>query len=71
MSCVAIEEPKRTLLDVDVARYRSLNTNLIHCSDLGRKAFRNAEERMKRVSSIAEAVCEPGGTVSGGFLHGY
>ncbi|KAI8677687.1 hypothetical protein NCS55_00486100 [Fusarium keratoplasticum] len=43
--------------------YRSLNTNLIHCSDLGRKAFRNAEERMKRVSSIAEAVCEPGGTV--------
>ncbi|KAI8721477.1 hypothetical protein NCS52_00289200 [Fusarium sp. LHS14.1] len=43
--------------------YRYLNTNLIHCSDLGRKAFRNAEERMKRVSSIAEAVCEPGGIV--------
>ncbi|KAM5347267.1 hypothetical protein ACJ41O_010272 [Fusarium nematophilum] len=43
--------------------YKSLKTNLVHCSDLGRQAFRDAEARMKQVSRIAQAVCEPGGTI--------
>jgi len=45
------------------SRYKSLKANLVHCSDLGRKAFREAEARMKRMTLVAQAVCEPDGTV--------
>ncbi|KAK3368005.1 hypothetical protein B0H63DRAFT_490135 [Podospora didyma] len=44
-------------------KYKSLRANLVHCSDLGRKAFRDAEARMKKVSMVAQAVCEPDGTI--------
>ncbi|KAK3358445.1 hypothetical protein B0T24DRAFT_540422 [Lasiosphaeria ovina] len=44
-------------------KYTSLRANLVHCSDLGRKAFRDAEARMKKVSMVAQAVCEPDGTI--------
>ncbi|KAH7121635.1 hypothetical protein EDB81DRAFT_872900 [Dactylonectria macrodidyma] len=44
-------------------QYKSLKANLVHCSDLGRGAFREAEARMKKVSLVAQAVCEPGGTI--------
>ncbi|KAH8897995.1 hypothetical protein GQ53DRAFT_818244 [Thozetella sp. PMI_491] len=43
--------------------YKSLKANLVHCSDLGRKSFRDAESRMKKVSMVAQAVCEPDGTI--------
>ncbi|RYO89200.1 hypothetical protein DL766_003606 [Monosporascus sp. MC13-8B] len=43
--------------------HKSLRANLVHCSDLGRKAFRDAEAKMNKVSMAAHAVCEPGGTI--------
>jgi hypothetical protein len=45
-------------------RYPSLRANLVHCSNLGRGAFRDAETRLKSVSTVAHAICEPGGVVS-------
>ncbi|RYP21036.1 hypothetical protein DL765_002443 [Monosporascus sp. GIB2] len=34
----------------------SLRANLVHCSDLGRKAFRDAEAKMNKVSMAAHAI---------------
>ena len=45
-------------------KYPSLRANLVHCSNLGRSAFREAEAGMKNLSMVAEAVVEPDGTVS-------
>lgn len=44
--------------------YESLRANLVHCSDLGRKAFQDAESKMKKISIAIGAVCETDGMVS-------
>ncbi|CAH0025620.1 unnamed protein product [Clonostachys rhizophaga] len=44
--------------------YKSLRTNLVHCSDLGRKAFRDAESGMNRLSMVVQALCEPNGSIA-------
>ncbi|KAI9778571.1 MAG: hypothetical protein M1816_004015 [Peltula sp. TS41687] len=41
----------------------SLRANLVHCSDLGRKAFREAESKMNKLSMVIQALCEPDGTI--------
>ncbi|KAK4164124.1 hypothetical protein QBC43DRAFT_238193 [Cladorrhinum sp. PSN259] len=43
--------------------YKSLRANLVHSSDLGRKAFRDAESKMNKLSMVMQALCEPGGTI--------
>jgi len=45
-------------------RYKHDRANLIHCSDLGREAFREAEIQMLKVQLSARHICEPRGTVS-------
>ena len=45
------------------SRYKSLKANLVHLSDLGRRSFLDAESKMKKLSTVAQAVCEPDGTV--------
>ncbi|KAI1490361.1 hypothetical protein F5X96DRAFT_679156 [Biscogniauxia mediterranea] len=42
---------------------KSLRANLVHCSDLGRNTFRDAEAKMKKISMVAQAICEPDGTI--------
>ena len=45
-------------------RYKSLRANLVHCSDLGRKAFRVAETKMYKVTMNTQFICEKNGSVS-------
>ncbi|KAI1820728.1 hypothetical protein F4861DRAFT_542653 [Xylaria intraflava] len=44
-------------------QYKSLKANLVRCSDLGRTTFREAEGKMRKISAVAHAVCEPLGTI--------
>ncbi|KAK4183819.1 hypothetical protein QBC35DRAFT_83550 [Podospora australis] len=43
--------------------YKSLRANLVHFSDLGRKAFRDAESKMNKLSMVIQVLCASDGTI--------
>src|SRR5271167_1019121 len=45
-------------------RYESLRANLVHCLDLGRAAFWQAETKMGKVCMYTQYICEANGPVS-------
>jgi hypothetical protein len=58
----SLELPEASVLKYNL-RDKRLRTNLVHCSDLGRKAFSDAESKMHKVHLVATHICEPRGPV--------
>ncbi|KAK3166824.1 hypothetical protein OEA41_009949 [Lepraria neglecta] len=42
---------------------KTLRANLVHCSDLGRRAFSDAESKMHKVHLVTTHICEPRGPI--------
>ena len=45
------------------SREKTLRANLLHCSDLGRRAFSDAQSKMDKVYMLTTHICEPKGPV--------
>ncbi|KAG4439155.1 hypothetical protein IFR05_005354 [Cadophora sp. M221] len=62
---VAASVPKSALIELEVpsSPYKHVRSNLVHCADLGRDAFQEAQSQMNKVQLATRFICEPRGLI--------
>ncbi|KAL5330488.1 hypothetical protein ACEPPN_000004 [Leptodophora sp. 'Broadleaf-Isolate-01'] len=62
---VAASVPKSALIELEVpsSPYKHVRSNLVHCADLGRDAFQEAQSQMNKVQLATRFICEPQGLI--------
>ncbi|KAH9212841.1 hypothetical protein DL95DRAFT_447441 [Leptodontidium sp. 2 PMI_412] len=62
---VAASVPKSALIELEVpsSPYKHVRSNLVHCADLGRDAFQEAQSQMNKVQLATRFICQPQGLI--------
>ncbi|CZR68788.1 uncharacterized protein PAC_18687 [Phialocephala subalpina] len=58
---LAASTPRAALIELNIPEYKHVRSNLVHCADLGRDAFQEAQAQMYQVQLSAQYICEPRG----------